>query len=461
MATITTREEKGQAIAQLSGQVKRLDDCTYTVKSQSHNGEYTVSKSGNEWVCSCPDNTYRHLICKHIFAVDYSSQIRRKVEVNRVIQEVNVSNCQYCGSCNLKKDGVRKNKSGTIQKFYCRDCHKYFTINIGFEKMKHNPQAVTTAMQLYFSGESLRNTQESLQLLGVKVSHKTVFMWIKKYIGLMKTYAEKITPNVSDTWRADEVYVKINGNMKYLFAMMDDQTRFWIAQEVAETKDKHDVRKLFYQAKELMEKQPKIFITDGLPTYAVTAKTIFPEAIHVKDITLKGSIHNNKMERMNGEIRDREKTMRGLKINETPILQGYQLFHNYIRPHEALEGKTPAEACGITIEGENKWLTLIQNASEEKQEQENFKRKIDSCKIDKKPSYPSQGIKATYREIQHYIEETYGFVPHPSWIAQVKEAHNINLVRNQSERKGINRANPCPRNKIASVEEALKHFGMI
>ena len=29
----------------------------------------------------------------------------------------------------------------------------------------------------------------------------------------------------------------------------------------------------------------------------------------------------------------------------------------------ALDGKTPAEACGITIEGENKWKTLIQNAS--------------------------------------------------------------------------------------------------
>jgi hypothetical protein len=69
------------------------------------------------------------------------------------------------------------------------------------------------------------------------------------------------------------------------------------------------------------------------------------------------------IQRPNGEIRDREKTMRGLKINETPILTGYQLFHNYIRPHEGLDGKTPSEACGITIEGKNKWLTLIQNAS--------------------------------------------------------------------------------------------------
>ncbi len=73
------------------------------------------------------------------------------------------------------------------------------------------------------------------------------------------------------------------------------------------------------------------------------------------------------MERMNGEIRDREKTMRGLKRNRTPILQGYQIFHNYIRPHMALDGKTPAEACGIKIEGENKWTTLIQNASRNKE----------------------------------------------------------------------------------------------
>ena len=71
------------------------------------------------------------------------------------------------------------------------------------------------------------------------------------------------------------------------------------------------------------------------------------------------------MERMNGEVRDREKVMRSLKITTTPILPGYQLFHNYIRPHMALEGKTPSEMSGIKIEGENKWKTIIQNASKE------------------------------------------------------------------------------------------------
>ena len=69
------------------------------------------------------------------------------------------------------------------------------------------------------------------------------------------------------------------------------------------------------------------------------------------------------MERINGEIRDREKTMRGLKKKDTTILEGMQLYHNFIKPHMGLEGKTPAEACGIQVNGENKWITLIQNAA--------------------------------------------------------------------------------------------------
>jgi putative transposase len=47
-------------------------------------------------------------------------------------------------------------------------------------------------------------------------------------------------------------------------------------------------------------------------------------------------------------------------------IKRYQIYHNYIREHEGLNGKTPAEACGITLEGENKWKSLIENASQNK-----------------------------------------------------------------------------------------------
>jgi hypothetical protein len=55
--------------------------------------------------------------------------------------------------------------------------------------------------------------------------------------------------------------------------------------------------------------------------------------------------------------------MRGVKKTDSPSITGYQIYHNYLREHEGLKGKTPAEACGIEIMGENKWITIIQNAS--------------------------------------------------------------------------------------------------
>ena len=101
---INDREERGKAIAQGNGQVRRIDENHYAVKSQSRHGEYTVSRKGDEWVCECPDNHWRHTICKHIFAVDFSIQLRKEVLAHgQVIQEVNISNCRYCGSTNLKK----------------------------------------------------------------------------------------------------------------------------------------------------------------------------------------------------------------------------------------------------------------------------------------------------------------------------------------------------------------------
>ncbi len=186
----------------------------------------------------------------------------------------------------------------------------------------------------------------------------------------MEKYLDKITPQVGDTWRADEVWVKVKGDKKYLFALMDDETRFWIAKEVADRKEGHDASGLFRQAKEVAQTKPKVIITDGLKSYGEAYRKEFWEinrqkrTLHIEHIRMSGDMNNNKMERMNGEFRDREKVVRGIKKDDSIIFDGYQLYHNYLRPHMGLVGKTPAEKCGIKINGNNKWITLIQNADQ-------------------------------------------------------------------------------------------------
>jgi putative transposase len=160
------------------------------------------------------------------------------------------------------------------------------------------------------------------------------------------------------------LYLKIKENPKYLFVLMDDQTRFWIAQQVADTKYTSNIQPLFKDTKEIAGKRPNPVITDGAHNFHDAFNKEFftinnPQIRHISHIRLQGDHNNNKMKRMNGEVRDREKTMRGLKIQNTAVLSGYQIYHNYLRQHMALNGMTPAEKCGSKIEGENKWKTVI------------------------------------------------------------------------------------------------------
>ncbi|MFI5450175.1 MAG: DDE-type integrase/transposase/recombinase [Candidatus Bathyarchaeia archaeon] len=318
MQSVTlSREVRGRTIAETPDQVKRLSDHSYHVRSQTGEGVYRVVSKKFKWSCECPDYEYRAVECKHIWAVRFSLALRKEVEAAQVqvIEPVrDIDACIFCHATEIVRDGLRNNKHGQIQKWNCKVCGRYFTVNQGFERMKHTPQIVTTAMQLYFGGQSLRTTANSLRLLGVNVTHKTVFMWIKKYTALMEKYLDRITPQVSDTWRADEIYVKMKGNANWLFALMDDETRFWLAREVASSKERHDAHNLLRNGARTAGKKPKLFITDGLAAYHDAYQREFwtqdRQTEHIQHISFasSGYHNNNAIERFNGELRDQKKS---------------------------------------------------------------------------------------------------------------------------------------------------------
>ena len=77
--------------------------------------------------------------------------------------------CKYCDSGNLIKRGTRQNKNGIIQKYQCKDCQKRFTLNCGFESMRYNDNIITGALQMYFSGMSVRKIADHYDMLGIEV----------------------------------------------------------------------------------------------------------------------------------------------------------------------------------------------------------------------------------------------------------------------------------------------------
>ncbi|MXZ94112.1 MAG: DDE-type integrase/transposase/recombinase [Cenarchaeum sp. SB0666_bin_15] len=166
--------------------------------------------------------------------------------------------------------------------------------------------------------------------------------------------------------------VLIRGKRKYLFAMLDSETRYWIAKQVATHKGTDDVRPMFKKARQITGKVPAKLISDGASNFAEAHKDeyapknyLWKSSVHESHIRMDGDIHNNQMESFNGNtIRLREKVVRGLKKEDAALLAGLKVYHNHVRPHLGLpDGQTPGEASGIHVNGVNKILTIIRAAA--------------------------------------------------------------------------------------------------
>ena len=159
--------------------------------------------------------------------------------------------------------------------------------------------------------------------------------------------------------------IKVKGEWKWLWNMMDEKTRFQLVSMIAETREGEDAKKTFQKSKQVISKRPNLAATDGL----LGCKKAFNQEFydhhqttkHIADVALQSRL-NNSIERMHGSIREREKVMRGIKSMKTPIFPGNKIYYNFIRPHSALKRKTPAEATGIGVDGENKWMELLRRS---------------------------------------------------------------------------------------------------
>jgi 23S rRNA (uracil1939-C5)-methyltransferase len=70
--------------------------------------------------------------------------------------------------------------------------------------------------------------------------------------------------------------------------------------------------------------------------------------------------------------------------------------------------------------------------------------------------------KATYKEIQEWVQEKYGFHVTNLNIAQVKRKHGIIERENYNKPKSEDSRQPgCPDEKVKAIEDAMKHFQML
>jgi len=383
MRTSNTRKIRAYSLL-AHGKVDKISDFAYRVWSQTEEGtHYIIIREGLKWKCECPDFAFNHMACKHIHAVEqYELNERsafpsgKEVETVCELEESPSLVCKFCGSDNTVRRGFRNTQRGKVQRFFCKSCERFFVVDEGFEKMKATPETVTVALDLYFKGISMRAIVDHLkQFHDVEVSHVAIYKWIRKYVKMLKAYADQLVPRVSGIWHSDEMALNIRNlgnheNLRWAWNVIDNESRFWLATQITEKREIADARCVLAQASSLANKRPMAVVTDGLRAYQDGVQKEFftmkaPRTQHVRIPNIRDRSNNNMVERLHGTIRQRNKIMKGLDKESTAqtMMDGLRIYCNFIRPHTALDGRTPAQKAKIDVDSCRNWLSLIKKAS--------------------------------------------------------------------------------------------------
>lgn len=387
---IQSRQIRAYEMLNSGEEPKELGDNRYLVHSQYSNGQYMVC-SGGLWSCQCKDYEYRKQDCKHILAVRIwllmKERMKQKETLNSQSSIFEKPVCAFCKSFNIMKHGKRKCENMTKQRYMCKDCGKTFIDDREFSKFKGTAKIITLVMDLYFNGLSLRKIRNHLkQFYDFNVHHETLRQWIIRFTSKIAEYVDKLQPNLSDTWHADEMVIKSKGKNVWVWNVLDESTRFLIANNITDGRDIRDARQVFRKAKNNVSSAPLEVITDGLPSYGKAIRREFKvskqsgnplQTKHVRYESIRADPHNNKIERFHGTMREKDKIMRGWKGNRNAqaLLDGYRVWYNFVRPHQALNGLTPSQASGIDIPNNgNKWIGLIKTSHRSIPEKKPMKR---------------------------------------------------------------------------------------
>ena len=268
--------------------------------------------------------------------------------MNEIAAEITPVECKYCQSKHTRRYGQTQAKK---QRWLCNDCHHTFIEGDSLPGMKTKTNQIGTAVGLFYEGLSLNAIRRQLQDPdGNMPSDGTVYKWIAKYSKEAIAKAKDYKPTVGNVWLCDETVLKIGGQNVWFYDVIDVKTRFLLASHLSDRRYLGDARIVLHKASVEAGKKPRIVITDSLPSYPQAIGDVFGCATrHIRYKGITSEPNNNILERFHGSLKARTKVMRGLKSMESAKLftDGWLVWYNFMRPHEALGDQTPAERAGV------------------------------------------------------------------------------------------------------------------
>jgi len=233
-----------------------------------------------------------------------------------------------------------------------------------FKRMRHPVQLIVTALCMFYLGKnSFRNISLILRTaFNLKVSHTTIANWCTRFAPMFDNMRIKLMPMIdlnSDEWHADETVVKVAGVKHYLWFVVDSETRFIISFHLSPHRDSPQAFSVLNEA--AAYGKPRSVVSDRYSAYKVPVKSLFMGVNHIRVETFKDDISNNLIECFNKQFKAWYKTKQGFSSFQSAnnLISMFVFFFNFVRPHSALNGFTPARVAGLKLSKRQKFRYLV------------------------------------------------------------------------------------------------------
>ena len=226
-----------------------------------------------------------------------------------------------------------------------------------FRWFDSSPEVIRLVVLMYVRFPlSLRNVEDLLQERGIDICHETVRLWWTRFgpmfaAEIRRKRVERMRQHTHWRWHLDEVYVRINGEMRYLWRAVDHEGEV-LESFVTKERDKAAALKFIKKALK-RHGSPKAITTDGLRSYGAAMREL--GNTEKREV---GRWANNRAENSHQPFRRRERAM--LRFRRMKTLQAFASvhasFHNHFDQERHLTSRETFKANRAAALAE--WRTL-------------------------------------------------------------------------------------------------------
>ncbi|HEV2883887.1 MAG TPA: IS6 family transposase [Pyrinomonadaceae bacterium] len=152
-----------------------------------------------------------------------------------------------------------------------------------YRRHRFPSEVISHCVWLYFRFSiSYRDVEEMMARRGLTLTYETIRYWCLKFGQTYANGLRRSRPRPGDKWHLDEVFLKINGQVHYLWRAVD-QDGDVLDILVQSRRDKKAAKKFFRKLLKGLRYVPRTIITDKLRSYSAAIADVMPSVEHIHE----------------------------------------------------------------------------------------------------------------------------------------------------------------------------------